>query len=103
LGFVGSALAPASRRRTPPEGGARRLYRPWIVHHQDAAGNRVPKDRPGARKVRERARKWYARGSRGLVWLHMGDAKADLAYRISEKLVTYLKRKRSGIAREDRP
>jgi integrase len=35
------------------------LLRQQIVHHVDAAGNRVPKDTPGARKVTERTSKWY--------------------------------------------
>ncbi len=36
------------------------LLKPWIVRYLDADGRRVPKGTPGARRVRQRAKKWYA-------------------------------------------
>jgi integrase/recombinase XerC len=35
------------------------LLKRWIVRYLDADGKRVPKNTPGARKVRKRAPKWY--------------------------------------------
>jgi hypothetical protein len=35
------------------------LIRPWTYRYLDAEGRRVPKGTPGARRVKERARKWY--------------------------------------------
>src|SRR5262245_29558640 len=41
------------------------LVRPWIYRYLDSDGRRVPSGTPGARRVRERARKWYAQGVPG--------------------------------------
>lgn len=41
------------------------LIRPWQVRYVDADGRRVPKGTPGARKVRQRARKYYGGGIPG--------------------------------------
>ncbi len=38
------------------------LVRPWQVRYVNDAGRRVPKSTPGAKKVRERAAKWYGQG-----------------------------------------
>lgn len=38
------------------------LYRPWITRWRDAEGRQVPARTPGARKTKERARKWYCKG-----------------------------------------
>jgi integrase len=35
------------------------LLKPWVVRYLDAEGRQVPKGAPGARKVKERAAKWY--------------------------------------------
>jgi integrase len=42
------------------------LVRPVKVYYTDKTGKRVPKGTPGAKKVKERARKWYAQGVPGL-------------------------------------
>jgi integrase len=42
------------------------LIRPWQVRYVDAEGRRCGRDDPGARKVKERARKWYGAGVPGL-------------------------------------
>ncbi len=42
------------------------LIRPWLVRYVDKDGKRCPKDTPGARKVKQRARKWYGAGIPGL-------------------------------------
>jgi integrase len=42
------------------------LVRPWTYRYLDADGQRVPKGTPGARKVKEKARKWYGAGIPGL-------------------------------------
>jgi len=39
------------------------LFKPVKVYYVDATGKRVPKDAPGARKVKEKAAKWYAKGT----------------------------------------
>src|SRR4051794_40180151 len=36
-----------------------RLLKPWVTRYLDADGRQVPKGTPGARKVKERASKWY--------------------------------------------
>jgi integrase len=36
------------------------LLKPWVIRYLDAEGHQVPKGTPGARKVKERAKKWYA-------------------------------------------
>src|SRR5262249_22084366 len=41
------------------------LVRPWIITYVNSKGKRVKKGTPGARKVRDRARKWYAQGVPG--------------------------------------
>jgi integrase len=41
------------------------LIRPWQVRYLDKDGKRCPRDAPGARTVRERARKWYGQGIPG--------------------------------------
>jgi integrase len=41
------------------------LLRPWQVRYVDAEGRRVPKGTPKAKKVRQRARKWYGAGIPG--------------------------------------
>ena len=41
------------------------LIRPWQVRYVDADGKRVPKDAPGAKRRRQRARKWYGAGIPG--------------------------------------
>src|SRR5262245_55980869 len=41
------------------------LIRPWQTRHVKD-GKRVPKGTPGARKVKERAHKWYGQGIPGL-------------------------------------
>jgi integrase len=48
-------------RRSKP-----RLVRPWVTRYVDADGRRVPKDHPGARKVREQTANYYAQGLPGL-------------------------------------
>src|SRR4051812_5845966 len=35
------------------------LFKLWITRYVDEQGHRVPKDAPGARRFRERSRKWY--------------------------------------------
>lgn len=35
------------------------LVRPWITRYVDAKGRQVPKNTPGARKVKRRTAKWY--------------------------------------------
>lgn len=35
------------------------LLKPWITRYLDADGRQVPKDTPGARKVKDRSSKWY--------------------------------------------
>jgi integrase len=35
------------------------LLKPWITRYQDDAGRVVPRDTPGAVKVKERSKKWY--------------------------------------------
>jgi integrase len=42
------------------------LIRPWQVRYVDEQGRRCGRDDPGARRVRERARKWYGAGIPGL-------------------------------------
>ena len=42
------------------------LIRPWQVRYLDKSGRRVPTGTPGAKKVRQRARKWYGAGLAGL-------------------------------------
>ncbi len=42
------------------------LVRPTKTEYRDAAGSRVPKGTPGAKKVTVRASKWYGRGIPGL-------------------------------------
>ncbi len=42
------------------------LVRPWTYRYLDKDGKRVPKGTPGARKVKERARKWYGAGIPGM-------------------------------------
>jgi integrase len=44
---------------------AGKLVKPIIVRYLDAAGRQVPKGTPGARQVREVAKKWYAVGVPG--------------------------------------
>jgi integrase len=41
------------------------LVRPWIVRYLGTDGKRVGRGAPGARRVKERARKWYAQGVPG--------------------------------------
>jgi len=41
------------------------LVRPWIYRYLDKDGHRVKKGTPGAKRVKERARKWYAQGVPG--------------------------------------
>jgi integrase len=41
------------------------LVRPIKVFYVDRQGKRVPKSTPGAKKVKEKARKWYAQGVPG--------------------------------------
>src|SRR5690349_13911017 len=41
------------------------LVRPWITYYV-LNGQRVPKSTPGAKKKKERARKWYGQGIPGL-------------------------------------
>ncbi len=41
------------------------LIRPWQVRYEDAKGRRVPKGTPGAKRIRQRARKWYGAGIPG--------------------------------------
>src|SRR5438309_8746549 len=36
------------------------LVKPWITRYVDDKGQRVSKNTPGAKKVRERSRLWYA-------------------------------------------
>jgi hypothetical protein len=38
------------------------LFKPQKVYYVDAEGKRVPAGTPGARKVKEKLRKWYAKG-----------------------------------------
>jgi hypothetical protein len=38
------------------------LFKPQKVYYLDAEGKRVKPDAPGARKVKEELRKWYAKG-----------------------------------------
>lgn len=35
------------------------LLKPWITRYVDVDGHQVRKNTPGARKVKERAAKWY--------------------------------------------
>jgi integrase len=42
------------------------LIRPWQVRYFDREGKRCPADVPGAKRVRQRARKWYGAGIPGL-------------------------------------
>jgi hypothetical protein len=42
------------------------LVRPWIYRYLDKHGKRVPKGTKGARRVKERARKWYGAAIPGL-------------------------------------
>jgi excisionase family DNA binding protein len=41
------------------------LVKPIIIRYLDATGRQVPKGTPGARPVKERAKKWYAQGVPG--------------------------------------
>jgi integrase len=42
------------------------LVRPWTYRYLDKDGKRVPKGTPGARKVKQKASKWYGAGIPGL-------------------------------------
>ena len=55
----GQALLFAPGPRTEEEITMAHLIRPWQVRYVDRQGKRCPKDAPGAKRVRERARKWY--------------------------------------------
>lgn len=41
------------------------LVKPWLTRYVDADGKRVTADTPGAKQIRERAKKWYGAGVPG--------------------------------------
>lgn len=56
------SLTSAHQRATP----VAYLVRPTKTEYRDAAGSRVPKGTPGAKRIKVRASKWYGRGIPGL-------------------------------------
>ncbi len=78
------------------------LVRQKTTHHIDAAGTRVPKGAPGAKKVVTESRKWYGAGIPGLGKRRVPLA-ADkrVAQRMLDELVTAAERGEAGLADRD--
>jgi hypothetical protein len=74
------------------------LVRPWIVTYVDADGRRCKKGTPGARKVRERASKWYGCAIPGLPPRKRVPLAQDKrsALKLLDKLVEKAERGRAG-------